>query len=154
VVVDDTLCYKRGAKVAFGDIFLDAVLSSRRHKVLRFGTNWVLLGLIVQLRDRTDRFFCLPLLWRVYEKQNGKSKAQHRTKPQLAADMIRVLAEWLPGRQLLLIADSAYISKGLLRDRPVNVEAIGPLCWKAALWQAVAGQRPTQSQHLPTPPTC
>ena len=26
VVVDDTLCHKRGAKVAFGGIFLDAVL--------------------------------------------------------------------------------------------------------------------------------
>lgn len=151
VVVDDTLCHKRGAKVAFGGIFLDAVLSSRRHKVLRFGTNWVLLGLVVQLRDRPDRFFCLPLLWRVYEKRGQKSKTAHRTKPQLAADMIRLLADWLPGRQLLLVADSAYISKGLLRDRPVNVEAIGPLCWKAALWQAVAGQRPTQGQRLPTP---
>ena len=26
IVVDDTLCHKRGAKVAFGGIFLDAVL--------------------------------------------------------------------------------------------------------------------------------
>ena len=30
IVVDDTLCHKRGAKVAFGGIFLDAVMSSRR----------------------------------------------------------------------------------------------------------------------------
>ncbi len=30
VVVDDTLCHKRGAKVAFGGIFLDAVLSTKR----------------------------------------------------------------------------------------------------------------------------
>ena len=44
LVVDDTLCHKRGAKVAFGGIFLDAVLSSKRHKVFRFGNNWVLLG--------------------------------------------------------------------------------------------------------------
>lgn len=151
VVVDDTLCHKRGAKVAFGGIFLDAVLSSRRHKVFRFGTNWVLLGLVVQLRDRPDRSFCLPLLWRVYEKRGGKSKADHRTKPQLAADMIGVLADWLPGRQLLVVADSAYIGKGLLHDRPDNVEAIGPLCWKAALWQDVPGQLPRLGQRLPTP---
>jgi hypothetical protein len=150
VVVDDTLCHKRGAKVAFGGIFLDAVLSSR-HKVFRFGTNWVLVGLVVQLRDRPDRFFCLPLLWRVYEKQGGRSKADHRTKPQLAADMIGVLAGWLPGRQLLVIADSAYMCKGLLHDRPANVEAIGPLCWKAALWQAVPGQQPRRGRRLPTP---
>jgi hypothetical protein len=110
VVVDDTLCYKRGAKVAFGGIFLDAVLSSRRHKVFRFGTNWVLLGLVVQLRDRPSRFFCLPLLWRVYEKRGGKSKAEQRTKPRLAADLVGLLAGWLPGRQLLVVADGAYIS--------------------------------------------
>src|SRR5512133_1970766 len=30
IVVDDTLCHKRGAKVAFGGIFLDPVLSTRR----------------------------------------------------------------------------------------------------------------------------
>ena len=39
VVVDDTLCHKRGAKVAFGGIFLDAVLSSRKHQIFRFGVN-------------------------------------------------------------------------------------------------------------------
>jgi hypothetical protein len=39
VAVDDTLCHKRGAKVAFGGIFLDAVLSSKKHKTFRFGLN-------------------------------------------------------------------------------------------------------------------
>ena len=39
VVVDDTLCHKRGAKVAFGGVFLDAVLSTKKHKVFRFGNN-------------------------------------------------------------------------------------------------------------------
>ena len=46
----------------------------------------------MQLSDRPDRFFCLPLLWRVCEKRDGKIKAQHRTKPRLAAEMIGVLA--------------------------------------------------------------
>src|SRR5829696_15595 len=84
LVCDDTLCHKRGAKVAFGGIFLDAVLSTKRHKVFRFGTNWVSLGLVVQLPFRPDRFFCLNVLWRVAAKK-GKAKAgQHKTKPQLA----------------------------------------------------------------------
>lgn len=46
-VVDDTLAHKRGAKVAFGGIFLDVVLSTKKHKVFRFGNNWVMLGLVV-----------------------------------------------------------------------------------------------------------
>ena len=49
IVVDDTLCHKRGAKVAFGGIFLDAVLSTKRHKTLRFGVNWVVLGIAVPI---------------------------------------------------------------------------------------------------------
>src|SRR4051794_41697054 len=47
IAVDDTLCHKRGAKVAFGGIFLDPVLSTRRHKTPRFGLNWVVLGIAV-----------------------------------------------------------------------------------------------------------
>src|SRR4029078_7297824 len=46
VVIDDTLAHKRGAKVAFGGIFLDAVLSTKKHKVFRFCNNWVMLGIV------------------------------------------------------------------------------------------------------------
>ena len=79
VVVDDTLCHKRGAKVAFGGIFLDAVLSSKRHKTFRFGLNWVVLGIAVPIPMRTDRYFCLPVLWRLYRK---KGQAGYQTRPQ------------------------------------------------------------------------
>jgi DDE superfamily endonuclease len=154
VVVDDTLCHKRGAKVAFGGIFLDAVLSTRKHKTFRFGNNWVLFGLVVSLPCRRDRPFCVPLLWRIYEKRGTKTKAEHRTKVQLAADMIRQLAEWLPGREILVLADSAYIGKGLLKDRPANVDFIGPICWKAALMEVKAGrdgQEVSSGKRLPTP---
>ena len=34
VVIDDTLCHKRGGHVAFGGVFLDPVLSSSKHKCL------------------------------------------------------------------------------------------------------------------------
>jgi len=153
VVVDDTLCHKRGAKVAFGGIFLDAVLSSRRHKVFRFGTNWVLLGLVVELAVRPQRYFCLPLLWRVYQKQGDKPKREHRTKSQLAAEMIGVLAGWLPERRFCVVADSAYIGHHLLKQRGANVEVVGPLCWKAALHEAVAQPRRGHlyGERLPTP---
>src|SRR5437588_10954929 len=83
LVVDDTLCHKRGAKVAFGGIFLDPVLSSRRHKVFRYGLNWVTLGLVVQLPFRPGRPFCVNLLWRLAAKKGNKTSKEHRTKPQL-----------------------------------------------------------------------
>jgi hypothetical protein len=118
LVVDDTLCHKRGAKVAFGGIFLDAVLSTKKHKTFRFGTNWVTLGLIVELPFRKDRFFCCNILWRLYAKKDKNNPAAHCTKPQLALEMVVVVADWFPGKDLLVLGDSAYISKHLLKGLP------------------------------------
>jgi hypothetical protein len=137
VVLDDTLAHKRGAKVAFGGIFLDAVLSTKKHKVFRFGNNWVVLGVVVELPCRRNRHFCLSILWRVYQKQENKPKHEHRTKNQLAAEMVAVLADWLPTREILVVADSAYIGKHLLKQRPANVQALGPIHGKAALYEAL-----------------
>jgi DDE superfamily endonuclease len=138
LVVDDTLCHKRGAKVAFGGIFLDAVLSTKKYKVLRFGNNWVMLGIVVELAFRPNRYFCLPIVWRVADKQGTKSKKEHRTKSQLAAEMVAVVAEWFPQREFVVVADIAYMGKHLLKNRPKNVQALGPICWTAALYEAVA----------------
>ena len=153
VVVDDTLCHKRGAKVAFGGIFLDAVLSTRKHKTFRFGNNWALLGLVVSMPCRRDRPFCVPLLWRVYEKRGTKTKAEHRTKGDLAAELIRVLAGWLPGREIVVVADSAYMAQGMLTDRPATVNAVGPVCWKAALTAVIHtedGRAVSTGKRLPS----
>jgi hypothetical protein len=131
VVVDDTLCHKRGAKVAFGGIFLDAVLSSRKHKIFRYGVNWVTLGVVIQLPFRKDRFFCVNLLWRVYSKK--VKGLPHQTKSQLARQMLDLVATWLPERTVYVVADSAYIGKYLLKGLPQHVAAIGPINRKACL---------------------
>jgi hypothetical protein len=141
VAVDDTLCHKRGAKVAFGGIFLDAVLSSKKHKTFRFGLNWVVLGLAVPVPFRADRHFCLPVLWRLYRK---KGQAGHRPRPQSAAELVRRLAEANPERTFWLVGDSAYVNAALLQGRPENLHVIGPLHWKAALYDRPAPRRPEQ----------
>jgi hypothetical protein len=154
LVVDDTLCHKRGARVAFGGIFLDAVLSTKKHKTFRFGINWVTLGVIVQLPFRKDRFFCVNLLWRVARKSNGKEDKEHRTKPQLAREMLDVVTGWLPEHNLVVVADSAYMGKHLLKGLPDRVTAIGPIPWRAALSGPVppgAHKNRKKGDRLPTP---
>jgi DDE superfamily endonuclease len=141
VAVDDTLCHKRGAKVAFGGIFLDAVLSSKRHKTFRFGLNWVVLGLAVPIPFRTDRHFCLPVLWRLYRK---KGRDGYRTRPQAAAELARKLAEAHPERTFWLVGDSAYVNAAVLQGRPANLQVIGPLHWKAALYDRPGPRQPGQ----------
>jgi hypothetical protein len=153
VAVDDTLCHKRGAKVAFGGIFLDAVLSSKGHKTFRFGLNWVVLGLAVPIPWRADRYFCLPVLWRLYRK---KGQPGHKPRPQSAAELARRLAEANPERTFWLVGDGAYVNAALLRDRPENLQVIGPLHWKAALFERPGpyggkGRRRKKGRRLPTP---
>jgi hypothetical protein len=141
IVVDDTLCHKRGAKVAFGGFFLDAVRSSRRRKVLAFGVNYVVLGLVVCLPFRPDRYHCLPVLWRVFRK---KGTPGHCKRTELASQMARLVADLVPTRSVYLVADSAYTNAAVLRDRPANVHMIGPLPLKAALYALPAEPGPGQ----------
>ena len=154
LVVDDTLCHKRGGRVAFGGVFLDAVLSSSRHKVFRFGNNWVTLGIVVKLPFRQDRYYCLNVLWRVSQKQGNKTKLEHSTKSQLAAEMVKLIAKWLPKHKLYVLGDSSYVGKYLLNDRPTNVEIIGPIHWKAELTEPLLKaphQRRKRGPRLPSP---
>jgi hypothetical protein len=155
IAVDDTLCHKRGKRVAFGGIFLDPVLSTRSRKILRFGLNYVVVALVVQLPFRPDRYFALPVLWRVFRK---KGEEGHCKRTQLAAQLVRHLALALPCRSFCLVADSAYINATVLADLPDNVMVIGPLSKKAALYlppmPKVQGQRGAPRKkglRLPTP---
>jgi hypothetical protein len=155
IVVDDTLCHKRGAKVAFGGIFLDAVLSSKKHKTLRFGLNWVVLGIAVPLPFRSDRDFCLPVLWRLYRKTGH---AGYQSRPQAAALLARHLAQANPDRTFWLVGDAASVNAAVLQGRPANLQVIGPLHGKAALYDVPGPRREGQrgaprkkGDRLPTP---
>jgi hypothetical protein len=155
LVVDDTLCHKRGAKVAFGGFFLDAVTSTRTKKNFRFGVNWVVLGLAVRLPFRPDRCFCLPVVWRAYHK---KGTPGHQTRTALAATLARQVAEWLPDRECWLVGDAACLNATVLADRPANLRVIGPVRWDAALYHLpparpshAKGRGRKKGDRLPTP---
>jgi DDE superfamily endonuclease len=155
IAVDDTLCHKRGKRVAFGGIFLDPVLSTRSRKILRFGLNYVVVCVVVGLPFRPDRHFALPVLWRVFRK---KGEEGHYKRTVLAAQLVRHLALAIPCRSFCLVADSAYINASVLADLPDNVVVVGPLSKKAALYlpamPKASGQRGAPRKkglRLPTP---
>jgi hypothetical protein len=146
LAVDDTLCHKRGKHVALGGIFLDPVLSSKSRKTFRFAVNYVVLALVVVPPFRPDRAFALPVLWRAFRK---KGAAGHRKKTELARELAHLVAQALPGRRVCLLGDSAYVNASVLRGRPANLEVIGPLPLKAALYRAPAAPQPGRRGRLP-----
>ena len=155
LAVDDTLCHKRGKNVAYGGIFLDPVLSSKNRKILRYAVNYVVLALVVQLPCRPDRIFALPIFWRAFRK---KGTAGHKKKTELARELAHLVAVALSERRIYLLGDSAYVNASVLRDRPSNLEVIGPLPLKAALYRTPdlpdphrRGRHPKKGERLPTP---
>ena len=141
IVIDDTLCHKRGAKVAFGGFFVDPVSSSKKRKNFRFAVNWVVVGITVHLPFRKDRWFTLPVLWRAFRKKGTNG---HTPRTQLAAELARQVARWLPERECYLVGDQAYLNKTVLADRPANLKVIGPIRWDALLYELPPPRQPGQ----------
>ena len=144
VALDDTVCPKRGGKVAFGSMQRDPCLSSKRRKVFRFGHNWVVLGIVVKL-PFCMRPFCLPVLWRLVRKKGTRG---YKPKTQLAAELFTKLARIAPQYSIFAVADSAYACKRVLTSLPANVFMIGGLPPQATLYDP-SQKRKEVSKHAP-----
>ncbi|MCP4003973.1 MAG: transposase, partial [bacterium] len=59
----------------------------------------------------------------------------HRTRPELAMELIRMLAGWFPGRKLVLVGDSLHGGRSVLRKLPDNVDMISHAHPKGALYE-------------------
>jgi DDE superfamily endonuclease len=151
---DDTLCRKRGLTIYGGGMHHDPLLSSRALKVMSWGHDWVVLGLLVRCPWAPSKVWCLPLLARLYRNRQGLAKGrkgqkrprdpQHRTRPELFREMLQLLANWFPERQFLVSGDSAYGGKSVLRQLPANVDLISHVHPKGALYEPAPPRQPGQ----------
>ena len=73
----------------------------------------------------------------------------HRTKPELAVELITLLAAWLPGREFLLTGDSAYGGASVAKSLPANMHLISRAHAKAALYAAAPLPGPSQKAGRP-----
>ncbi len=64
----------------------------------------------------------------------GADKTPHKTRPELMAEMIAMVAAWFPERRFVLVVDSLYSGKSVLATLPTNFDLIGPVHAKAALY--------------------
>jgi hypothetical protein len=146
--VDDTLCRKRGLTVYGTGMHHDPLISSRAKPLVSWGHDWVVLCLlIVHPFWAPSKVFALPLAVRLYRNRQGltkgkkgKTKAKkkvdpnHRTRPQLAVELISLVSTWFPDDDLLITGDSAYGGKSVLSELPANVHLISHVHPKGALY--------------------
>jgi hypothetical protein len=124
VAVDDTLFKRRGKKVWAASWFHDG--SAPGPAKTGYGNNWVVLGIIVRLRFMS-RPVAVPVMAKLVIKgTNSKSRLW------LARRMAERLAAALPGREIRVVADSAYAG-GELKGLPAGISWTTRLRKDAAL---------------------
>lgn len=118
--VDDTLLQRLGRKVHATFWHHDATANSNRSAVA-WGNNWVVVGIDVKL-PFLARTVCLPILFRLWQPKRkhipkGKPDPERPSKPELAREMVDLIAARHPDRKLDVVGDSAYGS-GAWRGLP------------------------------------
>jgi len=158
LAVDDTLCRKRGLTVYGTGMHHDPLISSRAMKLVSWGHDWVVLCLVVRLPFWSPtKVWALPIAFRLYRNRQGLTKGKkgqktkaakgkpkdHRTRPELAVELISLVSSWFPERRLLVTGDSAYGGRSVLSKLPGNVDLISHVHPKGALYAPAPAPRPS-----------
>jgi hypothetical protein len=178
----------------------DPLFSSKALKLVSWGHNWVLLGLVVRCPFwAPTKVFTLPFAFRLYRNRQGNNKGKkksaesaesaesatrpasgnaankskkpaksrlsrfradgslHQTRPELALELLRWIADAFPERTFLVTADSLYGGQSILAHLPANVHLISRVHPGGALYapapKPTAGQlgrRRSKGERLPS----
>jgi hypothetical protein len=115
VGLDDTIERRWGAKIAARGIYRDPVRSSKGHFVKASGLRWISVQLLARV-PWADRVWGLPFLTVLApsERYAQARKRRHKTLSDWARQIIKQVRRWLPGRTLVVVADSTYAVLELL----------------------------------------
>jgi FOG: Transposase len=159
LVLDDTLARKRGKKVYGAGMHHDPLISSRNCKLVNWGHNWIVLCVLIRFPLWPNRPFALPVLFRLYLNEGTSAKLErvHRTRPELAVELLKKLCEWCPRRQFHVLADSTYGGKSVLKNLPKNCDLTSRLKLNAWIFdeppmqQGQRGRKRIKGGRLPSP---
>ena len=112
VATDDTLSRRRGKKIRAASWFHDG--SAPGPAKTAYGSNWVIAAIVVKL-PVARRPVAIPVLAKLVIKNTSSA-----SRLRLARRMTELLAGALPGRNIHVVADSAY-ADGELKKLPPQV---------------------------------
>jgi hypothetical protein len=167
--VDDTLARKRGLAIFGTGMHHDPLISSRARPHVSWGHDWVILSLLIPAPAWSPtKVWALPVGIRLYRNHQGVTKGKkakkgqaqrkeakkrpvdpnHRTRPELAVELIGQFAGRFPGRKILVSGDSAYGGKSVLQHLPAEVDLISRVASNAALYQPAPPPGPAHTNIL------
>jgi hypothetical protein len=169
--VDDTLCRKRGLTLYGAGMHYDPLISSRAKSLVSWGHDWVVLCLIlVHPFWAPTKVFALPIAARLCINRQGLTKGKkgqgkaartkkakgrkikdatkvmtkpdHRTRPELALELIQSVARRFPEDEFVVLGDSAYGGRSVLAHLPPKVHLISRVHPDGALYEPAPPKAP------------
>jgi DDE superfamily endonuclease len=115
--LDDTIERRRGDQIAAKGIYRDPVRSSHTHVVKASGLRWLACMVLVPLAW-ADRVWALPFLTALCPSERFYAQRGRRHQPLTARawQLMRLVVRWLPGRELVFVADSSFAALELLNQ--------------------------------------
>jgi hypothetical protein len=115
VGLDDTIERRRGARIAAKGIYRDPVRSSHGHFVKASGLRWLSLMLLARV-PFAGCIWALPFLTVLapserFHRRRGK---RHKSLLDWGRQMLLQLRRWLPGRRIVVLADSSFAALDFL----------------------------------------
>ena len=109
--LDDTVERRWGPKIATRGIYRDPVRSSHSHFVKTSGLRWMSLMLLAPV-PWAERVWALPFLTALVpsERYNIAKGRRHKSLLDFGRQLALQARRWLPGRDLVLVADSSFSS--------------------------------------------
>ena len=145
--LDDTIERRRGDHMTAKGIYRDPVRSSHAHVVKASGLRWLGCMLLTPIAW-ANRVWALPFLTvlcpsKRFYAQRGR---RHQTLLERAWQIIRLVRRWLPGREVVFVADSSFAALEWLAlvARLPRVSVITRLRLDAALYDPPAPRAPGQ----------
>ena len=159
MALDDTIERRWGRRIRARGIYRDPVRSSDAHFVKTSGLRWMSLMLLAPI-PWAGRVWALPFLTALApsERSCREQGRRHKTAARLGRQLALQARRWLPGRDLVLVADSGF-SALLFLDamRRGGVTTITRLRLDAALYEPAPPRPPgtigrprTKGARLPT----
>lgn len=143
VGLDDTIERRWGDKIEARGIYRDPVRSSRGHFVKASGLRWLSLSVLARV-SWAGRVWALPCLTVLAPSARYYVRRQRtpKTLTDHARQAVLQLARWLPGRQIVVVADSGFAVIDLLAAVRARVAVVTRLRLDAALFDPVPAPRP------------
>jgi hypothetical protein len=113
--LDDTIERRRGVQINAKGIYRDPVRSSQSHFVKASGLRWLSLMLLTPI-PWAKRVWALPFLTALCpsERYYENRVRGHKKLTDWARQMLYQAQRWLPGRQLVVLADASFAALDFL----------------------------------------